>query len=74
VIAVAVFGLYGAATSKWEILSKVDDRSFDAFWDTLCFVVNAIIFFFSGMSCVNFAIRSVHKNRVILVLAPDSVP
>ena len=31
--------------------------TFESFWDTFAFVVNNVIFFFSGMACVNFAVR-----------------
>ena len=60
VIAVAVFGLYGASTSKWDMSTKVEESgAFDAFWDTLSFVVNGIVFFYSGVASVNFVVRSV---------------
>lgn len=58
VVAVAVYGLYGAATSKWDMSAKVEESGvFDAFWDTLSFVVNGIVFFFSGVACINFFVR-----------------
>lgn len=58
VIAVAVFGLYGAATSKWDMSVKVEESgAFDAFWDAIAFIVNAIVFFFSGVACINFFVR-----------------
>lgn len=58
VIAVAVFGLYGAATSKWDMSVKVEESgAFDAFWDTIAFIVNAIVFFYSGVACINFFVR-----------------
>ena len=58
VIAVAVFGLYGAATSKWEMSAKVEESgAFDAFWDSIAFIANAIVFFYSGVACVNFFVR-----------------
>lgn len=56
VISVAVFGLYGAATSKWDISVK-SSEAFDAFWETLATTVNGIIFFYSGVSTVNFIVR-----------------
>ena len=53
-----VYGLYGAATSKWDMSAKVEESgAFDAFWDTLSFVVNGIVFFFSGIACINFFVR-----------------
>ena len=58
VIAVAVFGLYGAATSKWDMSVKVEESgAFEAFWDTLSFSVNGIVFFYSGAACINFFVR-----------------
>jgi len=58
VIAVAVFGLYGAATNKWEMSSKVEESgAFDAFWDSIAFIANAIVFFYSGVACINFFVR-----------------
>ena len=56
VVAVAVYGLYGAGTSKWEISVK-SSEAFDAFWETLATAVNGIIFFYSGVSTVNFIVR-----------------
>ena len=54
----AVFGLYGAATSKWDISTKVEETgAFDAFWDSIAFIVNAIVFFYSGAACINFFVR-----------------
>lgn len=59
VIAVAVYGLYGAATNKWDIHIKVEaSGAFDAFWETIAFIVNGIIFFYSGVACINFIVRS----------------
>jgi len=59
VIAVAVFGLYGAATSKFDISAKLEESgAFDDFWDTFAFVANGIVFFYAGASSINFVIRS----------------
>ena len=58
VVSVAVYGLYGSATSKWDMSAKVEESGvFDSFWDTLSFVVNGIVFFFSGVACINFFVR-----------------
>ncbi len=58
VIAVAVYGLYGAATNKWDISLKIEAHgAFDAFWETMAFIVNGIIFFYSGVACINFIVR-----------------
>lgn len=67
VIAVAVFGLYGAATSKWDMSAKVEESgAFDAFWDAIAFIVNAIVFFFSGVACINFFVR--YRNMSLRAL------
>lgn len=58
VIAVAVYGLYGSATQMWDISMKVHaSGAFDAFWETMAFIVNGIIFFYSGVACINFIVR-----------------
>lgn len=58
VIAVAVFGLYGAATSKFDISPKLEESgAFEDFWDTFAFVANGIVFFYAGASSMNFVIR-----------------
>ncbi len=58
VIAVAVFGLYGAATSKFDISDNLEESgAFVYFWDTFAFVANGIVFFYAGASSVNFVIR-----------------
>ena len=57
-VAVAVFGLYGAATNKWEMSAKIEQAGvFDGFWDTLAYITNAIVFFYSGVACINFLVR-----------------
>ena len=59
VIAVVVFGLYGSATAKWGLSPKVAESGiFDNFWDTIGFAITGMVFFFSGVSCVNFFVRS----------------
>ena len=61
----AVFGLYGAATSKWDISTKVEETgAFDAFWDSIAFIVNAIVFFYSGAACINFFVRCALRGRL----------
>jgi len=63
VISVACFGLYGAATSKWDMSVKVEESgAFEAFWDTLSFSVNGIVFFYSGAACINFFVRCVASH------------
>ena len=55
----AVYGLYGAATNKWDIHIKIEaGGAFDAFWETIAFMMNGIVFFYSGVACINFIVRS----------------
>ena len=55
VIAVVVYGLYGNATSKWGMLaSAAESGAFDMVWDTISFGANGIVFFWSGVACVNY--------------------
>ena len=77
VIAVAVYGLYGAATNKWDIHIKIEaGGAFDAFWETIAFIVNGIIFFYSGVACINFIVRSaavattMRRGLPAVVIAP----
>ena len=36
----------------------VENGTFDAFWDTISFGFNGLVFFFAGASATNFAWRS----------------
>lgn len=64
VVAVAVFGLYGAATSTWDLPPTPGAAAaFAAFWDALSFVANATVFFFTGAAIVNFFVRSARDFR-----------
>lgn len=56
VVAVAVMGLYGASTNCWD-MSTAAHHTFDGFWETLAFAVNALVFMWSGAHVVNFFIR-----------------
>lgn len=59
VVAVAVMGLYGAATNKWDISVRAErEGTFDGFWETLAFVINATVFAYAGAATVNFFIRA----------------
>ncbi|KXZ50129.1 hypothetical protein GPECTOR_17g1002 [Gonium pectorale] len=58
VIAVVVFGLYGAATGTWGLSSQARRAgAFDRFWDVLSFCINGLVFFLLGASSVNYLIR-----------------
>ena len=57
----AVYGLYGSATSKYDISPKLEESgAFESFWDTFAFVANGIVFFFAGASSLNFLIRQTY--------------
>ena len=68
VIAVVVFGLYGSATAKWGLSPKVAESGvFDEFWDTVGFAVTGMVFFFSGVSSVNFFVRSCQVSHLLCI-------
>lgn len=73
VIAVVVYGLYGSATAKWGLSPKVAESGiFDDFWDTIGFAITGMVFFFSGVSCVNFFVRSAQVSECLSILADCS--
>jgi NhaP-type Na+/H+ or K+/H+ antiporter len=51
-------GLYGAATNWWDMSTHAHE-TFDGFWETLAFVVNSLVFLYSGASVINFFVRYV---------------
>jgi NhaP-type Na+/H+ or K+/H+ antiporter len=58
VIAVVVYGLYGAATYLYGFSSKgLRQGAFFKFWDVVSFSVNGMVFFFVGSSVMNFFLR-----------------
>eukprot|EP00210_Caulerpa_lentillifera_P005532 g5291.t1 len=58
VIAVVVYGLYGAATSQWSISPEArESRVFSRFWDVTQLLTNGIVFFYAGASATNFFYR-----------------
>jgi NhaP-type Na+/H+ or K+/H+ antiporter len=65
VIAVCLFGLYGSATGHWGMLATdAESGIHEAVWDTVAFAANALVFFWSGISSVNFVARSAsHLNK-----------
>ena len=57
-VASVVFGLYGSATLLWGMSTKARISGiFWRFWDVMTFVINGLIFFYVGASCVNFTVR-----------------
>ncbi|KAI7841566.1 hypothetical protein COHA_004736 [Chlorella ohadii] len=65
VIAVCLFGLYGSASGHWGMLATdAESGIHEAVWDTVAFAANALVFFWSGISSVNFVARSAsHLNK-----------
>ena len=58
VIAVVVFGLYGAATSKFELANTDAAAQLDGVQNTVGSALNGIVFFLGGASATNFLIRA----------------
>ncbi len=59
------YGLYGSATLLWGMSNKVRQTGiFQHFWTVMTFLVNSLIFFYVGASCVNFTIRCGRTSRV----------
>lgn len=58
VIAVVVYGLYGASTYQYGLSSKgLRTGAFTKFFDVLGFCLNGMVFFYVGSSIVNFFLR-----------------
>lgn len=58
VIAVVVYGLYGASTTQWDISASARESNvFNSFWDVTQLLTNGIVFFFAGASATNFFYR-----------------
>ena len=58
VIAVVVFGLYGAATSKFELANTDAASQLDGVQNTIGSALNGVVFFLGGASATNFLIRA----------------
>lgn len=54
VIAVVVLGLYGAATSKFELAHSSAESNVDAIQGTIAGSLNSIVFFLAGASAMDF--------------------
>lgn len=58
VIAVAVFGLWGAATSLWgRFALEEEEKVWFAVWDSVSAVANGVVFFWAGVASLNFLVR-----------------
>lgn len=63
VIAVVTFGLFGNATSLWGMTgSSLKTGQFKAIWEMIAFAANGLVFFWAGLSAINFLIRSLQDN------------
>lgn len=61
VIAVTIFGLWGAAEGHWGAAEDEARRAGrDAVWDTLVLACNALVFFWAGAASASFLWRSAH--------------
>jgi hypothetical protein len=59
VFAVVTYGIYSSATSRFGMLSNdAASAVHETVWDTVAFVANGLVFFWSGISSVNLIIRS----------------
>lgn len=57
-VAAVAYGLYGSSTLLWGMSTKARQSGmFQQFWVVMTFIVNALIFFYVGASCVNFTTR-----------------
>ena len=58
VIAVVCFGLWGSANQSFGISIKAKrEKWLSIFWETCTFGVNSVIFFFVGVSAMNYILR-----------------
>ena len=58
VIAVVCFGLWGSANQSFGISIKAKrEKWLTVFWETATFGVNSVIFFFVGVSAMNYILR-----------------
>ena len=63
VIAVVTFGLFGNATRLWGMPgSSLKTGEFKVIWEMIAFAANGLVFFWAGLSAINFLIRSLSVN------------
>ena len=63
VTAVVTFGLFGNVTSLWGMPgSSMKTGEFKAIWKMIAFAANGLVFFWAGLSAINFLIRSLSVN------------
>ena len=63
VTAVVTFGLFGNITSLWGMPgSSLKTGEFKAIWKMIAFAANGLVFFWAGLSAINFLIRSLSVN------------
>lgn len=65
-IAVVVYGLYGAATYQYGLSSKgLRTGALLKFFDVMSYMLNGMVFFYVGSSIVNFFLRCVREQQYI---------
>lgn len=74
VIAVVIFGMYGAATSKFELANSQKALQLDALQNTLAGALNGVVFFLGGATAVNFLIRATPALNDSLALTMLYIP
>lgn len=49
VIAVVVYGLYGSATTLWDMSPRArESKIFESFWEVIGLLTNGVVFFYAG--------------------------
>ena len=74
-IAVVVYGLYGASSYQFSLSSKgLRSGAFFKFFDVLSFMLNGMVFFYVGASIVNFYLRWGENFPLQNLLSPPACP
>ena len=74
VIAVVCFGLYGAASSKFELGHSGAAPEMDAVHETLATLFNGVAFFLGGATAANFLLRAASSLGPVLLRSIWAVP
>lgn len=74
VIAVVVYGLYGASTSKFELAHSGAAAAQDAVQETLGVLFNGVTFFLGGATAANFLLRATVELSSVLTRSFIAVP
>lgn len=55
VIAVVVYGLYGSATTLWDMSPQArESKIFESFWDVVSLLVNGVVFLYAGVLATEY--------------------